>query len=141
MSAAFLSFLGVMVGAALQYFASRHLDSLRTHREARTKAYTDYLLCVSENAHPDQMTSSDNHELAARIADAKCRICLYGSRDAIVAFAKFERLGAVITSHEQQEAFTAMVSVMREDSTRSPKVATDDLRAILLGVSPSRNQR
>lgn len=141
MSAALLSFLGVMVGAALQYFASRHLDSLRTHRDARTKAYTDYLHCVCEYANPDQMASSDNHELAARTADAKCRICLYGSSDAIAAFAKFERLGASMTTHEQQAAFTAMVSIMRDDSTRSSKVATDDLRAILLGVSPSRSQR
>ena len=134
MTAAIFSFLGVIIGAALQYFASRHLDSLRAHREARTKAYTDYLLCVSESAHPDQMTSTDGHELAARAANAKCRVCLYGSSEAIAAFARFEKLGATMKSQEQKEAFTHMVGVMRSDSTRSKKVATSDLQTILLGA-------
>ena len=134
MTTAIFSFFGIILGATLQYFFSRHLDSLRTHRDARTKAYTDYLRCVSEQANPDQMVSSDGHELGARIADSKCRICLYGSSEAISAFAKFERLGATITSPEQQVTFTKMVAIMRHDSTSSEKVATGDLQAVLLGA-------
>jgi hypothetical protein len=134
MTAAIFSFLGIVAGAALQYFFSRHLDSLRAHRDARTKAYTDYLHCVSEHANPNQMKSTDGHELGARTADAKCRICLYGSGQAIAAFAKFERLGATMHNREQQEAFTQMVAIMRCDSTKSTKVATNDLQVVLLGV-------
>lgn len=134
MAAAFFSFLGVVLGAALQYYFSRHLDGLRAHREARTRAYTDYLHCVSEHANPDQMKSTNDHELGARTADAKCRICLYGSPEAIAAFAQFERLGATMRNQEQQAAFTQMVAVMRQDSTESAKVATTDLQRILLGT-------
>ena len=134
MTAAIFSFFGIIVGASLQYFFTRHLDSLRAHREARTKAYTDYLRCVSEDAHPDQLHPTDRHELRARTADAKCRICLYGSPEAIGAFAEFERQGATLKSPEQQSAFTRMVAVMRRDSTRSTGVAAGDLQAVLLGA-------
>jgi len=137
MGTAFFSFLGVILGATLQYYFSRHLDGLRVHREARTKAYTDYLHCVSEHANPDQMRSSDDHELGARTADAKCRICLYGSPEAIAAFAHFERLGATMRNQGQQAAFTQMVAVMRNDSTISSNVAIVDLQTILLGVDRS----
>ena len=134
MTAAIFSFFGIMAGASLQYFFSRHLDSLRAHRDARTKAYTDYLRCVSEHANPDQMRSSDGHELGARTADAKCRICLYGSSGAIAKFARFERLGAAMSTPEQQATFTRMVAVMRSDSTSSTNIAAGDLQAVLLGV-------
>lgn len=134
MVAAFFSFLGVILGATLQYYFSRHLNGIRSDREARTKAYTDYLHCVSEHANPDQMRSTDGHDLGARTADAKCRICLYGSPEAIAAFAQFERLGATMRSLEQQAAFTQMVAVMRHNSTKSDRVATADLQVVLLGV-------
>jgi len=134
MTVAIFSLFGIVIGASLQHFFSRHLDSLRAHRDLRTKAYTDYLHCVSEHANPDQMASSDYHELEARTADAKCRICLYGSSRAIAAFAQFERLGATMRSPEQRETFTRMVAIMRSDSTSSAKVAASDLQAVLLGV-------
>lgn len=133
MTAAIFSFIGIVIGASLQYFFSRHLDTLRAHREARTKAYTDYLRCVSEQANPDQMHSSDGHELGARTADAKCRICLYGSSQVVAAFARFETLGATMNTPEQQAAFTRMVAIMRHDSRGSGHVESSDLQVVLLG--------
>lgn len=134
MNEAIFSFIGIVIGASLQYFFSRHLDSLRTYREARTKAYTDYLRCVSEHANPDQLHSTDGHELGARTADAKCRICLYGSSRAVVAFAQFERLGATMTTQEQKAAFTRMVAIMRHDSKGAGEVELSDIQMVLLGV-------
>lgn len=119
---AIFSLLGIIIGAALQYFFSRHLDSLRVHRDARTKAYTDYLRCVSEYANPGMKNLSDRQELAVRTADSKCRVCLYGSSSVIAAFAEFERIGATMNSPEQQAIFTRMVSLMLSDSTRSASV-------------------
>jgi len=133
MTAAIFSFIGIVIGAALQYVFTRHLDNLRVRRDARTKAYTDYLRCVSEHANPDQMRSSDGHDLGARTADAKCRICLYGSSQVVAAFAQFERLGATMNSQQQQAAFTQMVTIMRHDSTGLADVAANDLQVVLLG--------
>ena len=95
MTTALFSFLGVVIGAALQYLFTRHLDNQKHHRDLRTKAYTDYLRCVSEHANlAVQRQSQEGRDLGARTADAKCRICLYGSATAIQAFAAFEKLGA-----------------------------------------------
>jgi hypothetical protein len=95
MSAAIFSFFGIIVGASVQYLFTRHLDNQKHRREIRTTAYTDYLKCVSEQANlGKQRQSHEGRELATRTADAKCRICLYGSSSAVGAFAEFERLGA-----------------------------------------------
>lgn len=135
MSTAVLSFLGVVIGATLQYLFTRHLDNQRHHRELRTKAYTDYLRCVSEHASlRPQRQSQEGRELSARTADSKCRICLYGSAEAIGAFAEFERLGATMNTPEQCAVFSHMVAIMRIDSTKGGEVAAKDLEAVLLGV-------
>jgi len=137
MYVALFSFLGVVIGAALQFFFTRHLDTVRAHREARTKAYTDYLRAVSEAANPNQMISSDGHEANARIADAKCRICLYGSREVIAAFATFEQSGAALHSMEQQKVFTDLVRRMRNDSIGKVDVAPEEIQLLLTGSNPN----
>jgi hypothetical protein len=135
MSAAIFSFLGIVIGASLQYLFTRHLDTQKHHRELRTKAYTDYLSCVSEQANlGKQRQSQEGRELGAKTADAKCRICLYGSSSTVGAFAEFERLGATMNTPEQCAAFTRMVEVMRSDSATGGEVALADLEAVLLGV-------
>lgn len=135
MNAAIFSFLGIVIGASLQYVFTRHLDNQKHYRELRTKAYTDYLKCVSEHANlGKQRQSQEGRELAALTADAKCRICLYGSASAVSAFAEFERLGATMNAPEQCSAFTHMVSIMRNDSINGGQVALNDLEVVLLGA-------
>jgi len=102
MSAAIFSFFGIVIGASLQYVFTRHLDNQKHHRELRTKAYTGYLKCVCEQANlAKQRQSQEGRELSTQTADAKCRICLYGSSSAVEAFAEFERLGATMNTPEQ----------------------------------------
>ena len=137
-AAAILSIVGLVTGAVLQFLFTRHLDHRRHQRELRTKAYTDYLTCVSEHANASvQRQSAEGRALGARTADAKCRTCLYGSVAVIEAFAVFERLGATMNTPEQCMAFTRMVLLMRNDSRSKGKVALQDLQAVLLG--PQRN--
>jgi hypothetical protein len=134
MSSAILPFLGVIVGAALQYFFTRHLDNQKHHRDLKTKAYTDYLKCVSELASiGGEAKPQERRELLANAADAKTRICLYGSSSAVGAFAEFERLGATMNSADQRDAFTRMVAIMRNDSSGGRKVELKDLETVLLG--------
>ena len=134
MTAAIFSFVGVVVGAFLQYYFTRHLDGQKHHRELRTAAYTDYLKCVSELANLGRnRASQEGRELTFRTADAKCRICLYGSSAVIEAFARFERLGATMATPEQSISFTRMVSLMRNDSSRGEVVGDAELQTVLLG--------
>ena len=111
MSTAIFSFLGIIVGASLQYFFTRHLDNQKHLRELRAKAYIDYLNCVSELTHSGKRSS----ELLTKLTDTKARICLYGSPSTVSAFATFEKFGATIKSPEQCMAFTSMIASMRND--------------------------
>lgn len=134
MTIALVSFLGVVVGASLQYFFTRHLDDQRHYRTLRTQAYTDYLKSVCEQAQlVIQPQSKESREIFARTADAKSRICLYGSAEAIAAFAEFEHLGAKMGTKEQRRAFSQMVSVMRKDSGGRADASIDNLEILLLG--------
>ena len=129
-----LSFFGVIIGAFLQYFFTRHIESQRHLRDLRSKAYMDYLQCVGEHAqlrHKEH--TKERQELFSKTADSKARICLYGSNKTIQAFSIFEKLGASMGSSEQRKAFTNMVSVMRSDSGSEICEQAEDLQTVLLG--------
>ncbi len=138
MTTAMFSIIGIAIGASLQYIFSKYLDSLKHRRELRSQAYADYLQCVSEYANlgsgnePQEVAN-----LAMRTADAKCRICLYGSAGLIRAFSQFEQLGAAMNTKEQRDAFTALVSRMREDSGMNQQPSLEELQSVLLGTKPS----
>ncbi|WP_215399551.1 hypothetical protein [Rheinheimera oceanensis] len=135
MLTAFLSFLGVVIGALLQYFFTRHIESQRHLRDLRSKAYMDYLKCVCEHAQFRPIVGThEQKELFSRTGDAKSRICLYGSKEAVAAFSRFEELGASMATTEQRDAFTNMVSIMRTDSGSEVCVNNTDLQNVLLGV-------
>ncbi len=133
MTTAVLSFFGVVIGASLQYVFTRYLESQRHHRELRTQAYLDFLKYVSELAHLNDPSDSQNRDLLAKTTDAKAPICLYGSGEVVRAFAVFERRGAIVKSIPQREAFVNMVSAMRRDSGSPSGSRVEDLEAILLG--------
>jgi hypothetical protein len=130
---AILSFFGVIIGASLQYVFTRYLDNQRHHRDLRTQAYLDYLNSVSGLAHLNEPQGSQERDLLAKVADAKGRVCLYGSKEVIHAFALFEKLGAVVSSVQQRAAFVAMVIAMRNDSRNSADPGTEDIALVLLG--------
>ncbi|WKE65157.1 hypothetical protein PVT67_16055 [Gallaecimonas kandeliae] len=130
-----LSFVGVIVGAVLQYFFTKHTEHQRHLRELRSKAYMDYLQCVCELAQfRPQNGTQEQRSLFAKTGDAKARICLYGSNKAILAFSNFERLGASMNTPQQREAFTSMVSIMRSDSGSKSCPEPSALQDIILGV-------
>ncbi len=102
MTTTVLSFFGVVIGASLQYIFTRYLETQRHRRELRTQAYLDYFQSVSEQVHRDEFQGSQDRDPLGRVADAKARICLYGSREVVHAFAVFEELGAMISSVPQR---------------------------------------
>ena len=139
---AFLPVCGIAIGASLQYVFTKHIENHKHQRDLRSKAYMDYLKSVCEHAQlrysPDP--SKELQELFTRTADAKSRICLYGSKEAIQAFSQFERLGATMNTSEQREAFTNMVAIMRSDSGGEDCRQVEDLQTVLLGSDRTRNR-
>jgi len=130
---ALVSVVSVIVGAVLQYLFTRHLENQRHHRERRAQAYADYLKAVCDQAQLGNQLHPEAHEVYARAADAKCRICLYGPAAVVHAFADFERLGARMTTPEQSGAFTKMVAAMRSDSGGVGTPTMESLHLVLLG--------
>ncbi|TYL41005.1 hypothetical protein [Dickeya sp. ws52] len=129
----YLPFIGVVIGASLQYFFTRHIEYSRSLRDMKTKAYTDYLKSVSEQA---QISSGDIEkcrEILGKTADAKGRICLYGSAPVIQAFAEFEKLGASMSTKLQRDAFITMVMLMRKDAGLKKLPTESDVSIVLLG--------
>lgn len=134
MDTAILGFLGIIVGASLQYVFTRYLENQRHRRDLRTQAYTDYLKCVSESAHLIvQPQAPAAREIFASTADAKARICLYGSTKVIQTFSTFEKLGAAMKDDQQRKAFVDMVSAMRSDSGNNCGRNVEDLERVLFG--------
>ena len=120
-----LTLIGIVVGAVLTYFFTRSHENKRHLRLLQT--YADYLQCVAEAAHLN--LDSDEARIFSRAADAKTRICLYGSRDVVTLLAAFERVGASIRNKQQREAFLHLVTAMRCE----PSVNSSELDAILFG--------
>jgi hypothetical protein len=124
---ALLPLLGVVIGAALQYWTSRAAEARKQLQLLRSQSYVDYLRAVTKAAHA---TSAENGRLArAEAADAKARMSVYGASRAIVALARFEELGAVLDSPKSMSVFAALVSAMRDGD--SPSQA--DLELVLFG--------
>lgn len=104
---ALLTLLGIAVGAILSYLFTRSNEQEKHYRLLQTGAYADYLRCVAESAHLN--LESDEASLFARVADAKTRICLYGSQKVIALLAAFEKEGGVINTPQQRSAFIHLV--------------------------------
>jgi hypothetical protein len=130
---AIMSFLGVVIGASLQYLFTRYLETQRHLRELRSNAYLDYFRSVSEQVHSADHQQLEDRDPLGKLADAKARICLYGSREVVHTFAIFENLGAALSSAQQRTAFVAMVAAMRADSGVVRRPEDRDIETVLLG--------
>jgi len=130
---AIMSFLGVVIGASLQYLFTRYLETQRHLRELRSNAYLDYFRSVSEQVHNADFQQLEDRDPLGKVADAKARICLYGSRAVVHSFAVFENLGATLVTAQQRAAFVAMVTAMRADSGVVPPPEGRDIETVLLG--------
>ncbi len=75
------------------------------------------------------MIDEANHQLA----DAKCRIVLYGEPVVIDAIAAFTRGGNVLNTKEQMDLFVTVVQVMRHSNGSKVRVAAADIVSILFG--------
>jgi hypothetical protein len=122
-----LTLLGIAVGAILTYLFTRSHEYEKHSRLLITQAYSDYLRGVAEAAHLN--LESNEAEIFARVADAKTRVCLYGSQEVVALLAAFEREGGVIGNTQQRELFVSLILAMRGNS----KVQSSDLETVLFG--------
>ena len=100
----------------------------------KTQAYVDYLRPVAQIAQLGKGDSSKRSELLAALADAKTRICIYGSAKVIDALASFEKVGPILVSSNSRGEFLAVCNEMRRHSLgESEVVQADNLNLVLFG--------
>lgn len=129
LAVALLSLVGVLIGASLQYVFGRSLD-LRKHVQLQKgTAYADYFRAFSAIA-----TMGRNKETLSNLADAKTRVCVYGSARVIKALGDFERSGSTTLNDDSRSLVSQLLTEMRRDAgglKDTPKMA--DLQVILFG--------
>jgi hypothetical protein len=135
--AGILPLAGVILGASLQYYFSRTSEERKQLTLLKTKAYVDYLGSVAKFAQAAKINPSERLKLLSEAADAKTRICIYGSNETISLLAEFERQGSQIASKESIKIFMSLCSQMRKEGLKKESViSSDDLEVVLFGPEP-----
>lgn len=125
--------VGLLVGAGLQYVLGRAAESRRQLMLQRTQAYIDYFKAMATSAQTGR-----NKDTLGAAADAKVRICMYGSAAVVRKLNLFEALGAAVSSPQSRAAIADLIQEMREDSgATGTKIEQGDLLPILFGPERS----
>ena len=89
---------------------------------------------VAKFAQAAKTNPGERYKLLAEAADAKTRICIYGSKVIVNLLADFERQGAKLSSKETNAIFLQLCAQMRSEGLGSEtSISTDDLEMVLFG--------
>ena len=123
-----LPLVGVVIGAAMQYWFSRSAEVRKQIELLQSQSYVDFLRALTKSAYANSAEAI--RSALADAADAKARLAVYGTSDVIVALARFEEAGAVLDNPQTKAAFVTLVAAMRQK--RGAANATD-LELVLFG--------
>jgi hypothetical protein len=129
---AILPIVGVVVGAALQFLFARSSQDRAHTTGLRTQAYVDYLRAVAQMARGRAGDPKRHAEVSGQAADAKARICLYGSDQVVHQLAQFDDTGAVLNTRESTAEFIALCRLMRSESQKGDTMETTRSLGIVL---------
>jgi hypothetical protein len=128
-SSAVLPLVGVLIGAGLQYLFGRTLESRKQLSLQKSQAYADYFRSFAALA-----THGESKEALANAADAKTRVCIYGSSEIMRRLVEFEDLGSAANTDESRMVIARMCKDMRRDiGMRDEGFDERDLYRILFG--------
>ena len=130
---AFVGFAAAVAGGVIQAWTGRRFEKHRFERQNRNDAYLTYLQGISELSHGS--LDNDTIEAALRkIAEARGRIALYGSKPVIERMVKSFEHGEEIYSPEARSDLAAMISAMRTDSVPDERdVSAQHLVSLVFG--------
>jgi hypothetical protein len=130
MIVATFSLIGVIVGGALQYIFSRALESRKQLALQRGQSYVDYFRAVALIAHNGR--AKENLSLAA---DAKARICIYGSPGVVNQLHAFIIAGENTGETGGMRAAVELLKEMRTDIGKDNRtLAAETVQHILFGL-------
>ena len=121
--------LGALLVGVIGYLSGRLLETRRQLTLQKGQAYADYLKALAMSA-----TDHKSTEAVPLAADAKTRMCIYGSPAVIAALGAFERAGARIVDEGSQRIVAQLLAAMRADMGLSRgRVDEADLSVVLFG--------
>ena len=124
-----VAFVGIALGATLQFIFSRASESKKSLEELRSQAYLDYLQSIADaaTARTNELLISAN----SKAVYAKARICIVGSRKVIEALV-VQNKDLAIVSTEAMTRLAALCEAMRDDIIGARgSVGIDNIRSIL----------
>jgi hypothetical protein len=126
------SLSGVLLGGGLQFLFGRALESRKQLLLQRGQSYVDFLKAVAAAAQQNR-----SKETLAAAADAKTRICIYGSAAVIKELGRFSTTGANTAAPEGRAVIVDLVKAMRRDIGKTDHAVSErDLLDILFGPEP-----
>jgi len=127
------SLSGVLLGGGLQFLFGQALESRKQLLLQRSQSYVDFLKAVAAAAQQNR-----SKETLAAAADAKTRICIYGSAAVIKELGKFSTIGANTVTPEGRTVIVNLVKAMRHDIGKTDHaVSVQDILDILFESGPS----
>ena len=127
-----LPLVGVVLGAGLQFLLSRSLEAGKQLKVQKGQAYADYFQALALAA-----TKGKSPEVSGLAADAKTRICIYGSPAVVRKLGEFQKTGAIVASAESKAAIAELLREMRADMDgRAHGLDEEALHWTLFGPSP-----
>jgi hypothetical protein len=125
------SLVGVALGGGLQFFFGRAVESRRQLTVQKSQSYVDYFKAVALLAQGGER--KDNLVLAA---DAKVRVCIYGSSEVVEQLRRFEDVGATLNTPESHSVIVDLLKAMRRDIGKDAKALSDETLRRILFSSP-----
>lgn len=126
--------VGLVVGAALQYYSARSLERRRQFEDKRSKAYTDFVEATAALGVGQQIGERDRITTAlTNLTDAKIRIFLYGSTRVVESLAEFCRTDQRLDTPIASQTFISLLRKMRGDTAerRSKMITEHDIFSII----------
>ncbi len=109
--------LGVVIGAAVQYYSARMLQRGGHFTELRSRAYVDFAKAIATIAVIGRDRAPEAAVALTDLTDAKTRIALYGSDSVLSALESFGRTNETLSEETANSALIALIAAMREDAT------------------------
>lgn len=123
--------IGALIAGAIGYISGRLLETRKQLILQKGQAYADYLKALATAATDRRSTTA-----IALAADAKTRMCIYGSAQVIKQLSEFEHAGAKIVDAESRQVVARLLALMRDDMGVSGKqIEEADLHYVLFGLA------
>jgi hypothetical protein len=134
-SVAIVGILGIILGAALQFFLGKRAEASKQFKLFQTQAYVDFLKGWAASGRAKFFGDKEREiEFTILLSDSRARISIYGSARVVKALAEFINKYNENYSDEGMKAFARLIQIMREESfSRRDFVEIEEIEEILHG--------